>query len=134
MPKNPLTKPRADKGTRRNDKEKDRFYTFRLSPDNEKESRIIQAIDDYLDEHKSESVRHIIVECLGARLPGHLTKEQELAETLEEQIDRLASSIDKLLTMDLQRGNGQSVKQEESSGVNMDYIKRIQATLRGGKK
>jgi hypothetical protein len=132
MPKGKLTRPRADKGTRRNDRPVDKFYSFRLTPNEDNkddpEQKVIDAIADYLDDNPSKSLRHFIVENFAG-----VKKEQQLAETLEQQIERLSSSIDRLLTLRLEAPAAPPPAQGKPD-VDMDYLKRIQQTLRGGKK
>jgi hypothetical protein len=133
MPKGPLKSPRADKGTRRNGTEKDRFYTFRLNPNDSEELPVIDAIDGWLAKNDKQSLRDLINLLVKDQLPKPITREEQLVETFEQQIERLASSIDRLLSLRLERvSNNQP--EEEAGGVNMDYLKRIQQTLRGGKK
>jgi hypothetical protein len=133
MPKGKLTQPRADKGTRRNGTEKDRFYTFRLNPNDSEELPVIDAIDGWLAKNDKQSLRDLINLLVKDQLPKPITREEQLVETFEQQIERLASSIDRLLSLKLERvSNNQP--EEEAGGVNMDYLKRIQQTLRGGKK
>jgi hypothetical protein len=133
MPKVPLKSPRADKGTRRNGTEKDRFYTFRLNPNDSEELPVIDAIDGWLAKNDKQSLRDLINLLVKDQLPKPITREEQLVETFEQQIERLASSIDRLLSLKLERvSNNQP--EEEAGGVNMDYLKRIQQTLRGGKK
>lgn len=129
-------KPRKDIGTRRNDRPDDRTFAFRLNPDKPSENEIIKAIDDHLRMNPKSSLREIIVTCIGERLGKHpLTREAELVDTLEQQIERLASSIDRLLTLKLERVSDNSPLQTEPTDeVDMNYLKRIQQTLRGGKK
>lgn len=142
MPKTPINeqkprKPRKDRGTRRNENvPEDKFYAFRLSPVIPEEAAIIDAIDAYKDDNPGHSLRDIIVKYLGSLLQQEQTKEERIVETLEEQIERLSSSIDRLLTLNIQASAARPAVQEdgETSGVNMDYLKRIQATLRGTKK
>jgi len=137
MVKMTTRKERSDKGTRRNGRADDVRYAFRLSPDNEKEASIIKAIADHLHLNPNDSLRTIIVDCVGDRVGVGLTREEAMHETFEKQIERLAATIDQLLSSGLQRGVvGYAPAQEDQStnGVNMDYLKRIQQTLRGGKK
>lgn len=130
-----MRKERSDKGTRRNGRPDDKRYAFRLSPDNPKELPIIEAIETHLALNPDDSLRMIIVDCLGARVGQGLTREEAMHETFEQQIERLATTIDRLLSSGLSRGVAQVAAQEDesTSGVNMDYLKRIQQTLRGKK-
>lgn len=135
MPKGRLANPRADKGTRRNGGEKDKFYTFRLNPNDKDELPIISAIEEWLEDNPKYYFRDLIKLLVGDRINSALTREEQLVETFEQQIERLASSIDRLLTLKLENlSSGQTQQEEPEGGVNMDYLKRIQQTLRGGKK
>lgn len=136
MPNTPTRKPRKDIGTRRNNRPDDRTFAFRLNPDKEEERKVIEAIDTHLRDNPKSSLREIIVTCIGERIGVQaLTKEEQLIETFEQQLDRLVSSIDRLLSLKLERvASGQSQQEDDSGGVDMGYLKRIQETLRGGKK
>lgn len=132
----PRRKVRKDKGTHRNNRDEDKTYAFRLRPDKPDEMAVIRAIDDHLSANKQDSVKTIIMTCIGERLGKPLTRETELNESLEQQIDRLASAIDELLSLNLQRGVAGKAQagNESTSGVDVNYLTRIQQTLRGGKK
>jgi hypothetical protein len=132
----PARKVRKDKGTHRNNRDEDKTYAFRLRPDKPDEMAVIRAIDEHLDRNKGDSIKTIVMTCIGERLGKPLTREAEMSETLDQQIDRLASAIDKLLSLNLQRGGTSKAPPvgESTSSVDVGYLERIQQTLRGGKK
>lgn len=137
MPNTAPRKTRKDKGTTRHGRERDRTYAFRLNSDKPDERAVIDAIDTHLKEHKgTSSVKKIIMTCIGERLPNALTKEEMLHETFEQQINRLAQTIDKLLSLNLQRMSGKTSEhqsEDDTGGVNMAYLAKIRETLRGKK-
>lgn len=137
MPKIQDQKPRKvrkDAGSQRIPKgSEDRTYAFRLSPAIPVEAEIIDAIDEHRALFPGDNMRDIVVKFLGESLRNGQTREERVVETLEQQIERLSSSIDRLLTLKLERVSD-AQPEEEAGGVNMDYLKRIQQTLRGGKK
>lgn len=127
-------KQRKDTGTKRIPKgSEDKTYAFRLSPTIPAEAEIIDAIEDHKALFPGDNMRDIIVKFLGESLNRGQTRQERVVETMEEQIERLSLSIDRLLTLKLERASDKP-QQEEEAGVNMDYLKRIQQTLRGGKK
>ena len=134
MPKGQLTNPRSDKGKRRNGDEKDRFYTFRLNPNDKEELPVIEAIDGWLEKNDKDSLRDLVNLLVKDQLPKSLTREEQLAETFEQQIERLAASIDRLLSLKLERVSSGQDESEVEGEVDMNYLKRIQQTLRGQKK
>lgn len=141
MPKIPIQdqkprKIRKDKNTKRiPEGSEDRTYAFRLSPSIPEEKAIIDAINDHKALNPGDNMRDIIVKFLGANLSQGVTREERVVETLEQQIDRLAASIDRLLTLKLERVSGAPASQNDETGnVDMGYMKRLQETLRGGKK
>jgi hypothetical protein len=128
-------KPRKDTGVKRIPKgSEDKTYAFRLSPAIRAEAEIIDAIEEHKALNPGDNMRDIIVKFLGGSLNRGVTREERVVETLEQQIDRLASSIDRLLTLKLEHVSEKPQQEDDANGVNMDYLKRIQQTLRGGKK
>jgi hypothetical protein len=135
MPKGYPKQPRADKGTRRSGDEPDRFYSFRLNPNDINELPVIEALEGWLAENDKKSMRDLVKLLVKDRLPNALTKEEQLAETFEQQIERLAASIDRLMSLKLERVSGGQADQSNSEDdVDMNYLKRIQQSLRGSKK
>ena len=134
MPKGQLTNPRSDKGKRRNGDEPDKFYTFRLNPNDVDEYPIVQAIEAWLDDNPKFSFRDLVKLLINDQLPKSLTREEQLAETFEQQIERLSLSIDRLLSLKLERVSSGQAEPDAEGEVDMNYLKRIQQTLRGQKK
>ena len=141
MPNQTPRKERSDKGTHRHGTTKDDFgrYAFRLNTSKPEELNLQEAIQAHVyapGVKEKRNIKTFLLKCVNDGL--HLTRSHEeiVAESLDQQIERLASQIDKLLSLNLQRITGGVKAQEDdsTSGVNMDYLKRIQQTLRGAKK
>ena len=138
MPSQTGRKTRSDKGTHRNDNPDDERYAFRLNTSKPEELILLKAIQDHVksaNDGKKRTVKTFLLKCVGDGL--HLTRSHEeiVSETLEQQIERLAGQIDKLISLNLQRivHGAQAQEDDSTGGVNMDYLKRIQQTLRGKK-
>jgi hypothetical protein len=141
MPSQRPRKERSDKGTHRNGTTSDDHgrFAFRLNTSKPEEMKLLEAIQAHIygdPKDKKRNIKTFLLKCVNDGL--HMTRSHEeiVSETLEQQIERLAQQIDKLLSLNLQRVSGGVKAQEDdsTSGVNMDYLKRIQQTLRGAKK
>jgi len=135
MPNQTPRKTRKDKGTRRNGRPDDFGFSFRLNPGKPAEEKVLLKIHEHFTKNPAHTIKDIIMDRIGNH-EGPLTREEAIHETFDQQIERLAQTIDKLLSLNLQRITGDVKAQEDdnTSGVNMDYLKRIQQTLRGAKK
>ncbi len=135
MPSQTGRKTRSDKGTKRNDAPKDVRYAFRLNSSKPEESMLHEAIEAHKGISTGNNIKTFLLKCVGDGLHLVRSHEEIMSETLEQQIERLAGQIDKLLSLNLQRiVQGSHAQEDDStSGVNMDYLKRIQQTLRGKK-
>ena len=138
MPNATGRKTRSDKGTRRNNTPDDTRYALRLNTSKPEELTLLRVIQNHINDTsdgKPRNIKTFLLKCVGDGL--HLTRSHEeiVSETLEQQIERLAGQIDKLISLNLQRvvHGAQSQEDDSTSGVNMDYLKRIQQTLRGKK-
>ena len=136
MPEKTPRKERSDKGTRRNDKPEDERFAFRLNETKPAEALVLNAIRAHLTSFPNDTIKTIVMTCITERLPHPLNREEKTAETLDQQIERLASAIDRLLSLNLQRvSQGANLSSDEGvGGVDMGYMKRLQETLRGAKK
>ncbi len=139
-----MRKQRSDKGTRRKDRPEDKFYSFRLSqsqpgdtdPKILAEQNAIDWIEHYLSDPKA-SVRELVTGLISHFNGIPMSKEatlSELNQSFSQQLERLASTIDRLIASGLQaRPAGQPEAAEDTGGVNMAYLRKIQETLRGKK-
>ncbi len=140
-----MRKQRSDKGTRRKDRPNDEFYSFRLTPAQPGETdpkilaeqQAIDAIGRYLASDPKASVRELVTGLISHFNGIPLSKEallSELNQSFSQQLERLAATIDRLISSGLQaRPAGQPETAEDAGGVNMAYLRKIQETLRGKK-
>lgn len=140
-----MRKQRSDKGARRKARPDDLFYSFRLTPAQPGETdpkvlaeqKAIDLIAAYIDSDKEASVRSMVTDLI-AHFNGIPTSKEatlsELNQSFGQQLERLAATIDRLISSGLQaHPNGQSETSEDTGGVNMAYLRKIQETLRGKK-
>lgn len=136
-------KTRSDKDTRRKGMPPDKFYSFRLSqarpgednPQRLLEQEAIDFIGEYLSAPKT-SMRQIVVGLISHFKGIPPTRETQLADlhqSFSQELARFSATIDRLIASGVRLGGQSPTTEENTSGVNMAYLKRIQETLRGKK-
>lgn len=119
-------KPRKDKGKKRNERPDGAQYSVRLNPAKEDEKIVFDKISDYLKDNPGKIFKDFLI--------YHFKGSDPTRETLSSQIERLAKTIDKLMSLNLQRGSSLVNSSGDANDVDMGYLAKIQASLRGGKK
>jgi hypothetical protein len=126
MPSPTGRKTRKDKGTTRTGRLDNAQYSIRLNPAKDAEKIVLDKISEYLRNNPGKIFKDFLL--------YHFKDGDPVHETFEQQIDRLAKTIDKLMSLNLQRASlPKGDSGDEGSDVDMSYLAKIQATLRGKK-
>lgn len=123
-----LRKARSDKGKKRQSSKEhpDRVFTFRLSPDNQDENRIIDVIDNELG--RGIPLRDVI--CSAFRKYKHIDRLDTSDESgIDGLMDRLQSVIDRLLLVESVPDKKQP--KEKPGKFNVNYLQNLKKAMNG---
>jgi len=131
-------KKRSDAGVKRvPDKTPDKTFTFKVNPDDEIEGPVYLKL---MAEKDKGNLREFIVGAVAKHNPSPISREAALEdlhaqarEHFDNLSDELNRAIDRLLSLQLTAApiqTGQSSSSESTSGVNLDFLKNIQASLK----
>lgn len=131
-------KRRSDAGVRRvPEKTPDKTFTFKVNPDDEIEGPVYLKL---MAEKDKGNLREFIVGAVAKHSPTPMSREAALEdlhaqarEHFDNLSDELNRAIDRLLSLQLTTApveKGKPAAQESTSGVNLDFLRNIQATLK----